>query len=134
LELDEIWTFVLVRKNKRWLWLALCRRTRQIVAFAIGCRGEATCQKLWQAIPETYKHALCYADIWDAYARVVPQEHLRQSEKRGPTNHLERFNRTLRQRVGRLVRETASFSKSDDMHWAALALFIHSYNRSKIPS
>jgi len=39
LELDEIWSFVLSpqvpfgeKSQKRWIWLALCRRTRQIVA------------------------------------------------------------------------------------------------------
>jgi hypothetical protein len=32
LELDEVWTFVYRREDKRWLWTALCRRTLQIVA------------------------------------------------------------------------------------------------------
>lgn len=32
LELDEGWTFVQQRFFERWLWIALCRRTRQIVA------------------------------------------------------------------------------------------------------
>ena len=34
LELDEMWSFVYRRSNKRWIWLALCRRTRQVVAYA----------------------------------------------------------------------------------------------------
>src|SRR5207237_8848795 len=25
LELDELWSFVLKRANKRWIWIALCR-------------------------------------------------------------------------------------------------------------
>ena len=57
LELDEMqhwlprgWSFVRFRKNKRWVWLARCRRTRQIVAYAIGDRSETTCRLLlhWQ--------------------------------------------------------------------------------------
>ena len=36
LELDEVWSFVAVKTAKYWLWTALCRRTRQIVAFVIG--------------------------------------------------------------------------------------------------
>jgi hypothetical protein len=36
LELDECWTYVRKRSNKRWLWVALCRRTRQVVANAQG--------------------------------------------------------------------------------------------------
>lgn len=31
-----MWSFVRFRKNKCWVWLAQCRRTRQIVAYAIG--------------------------------------------------------------------------------------------------
>jgi len=29
LGLDELWSFVLKKARKRWLWLALCRQTRQ---------------------------------------------------------------------------------------------------------
>ncbi len=50
LELDELWSFVLKKTRKRWVWLALCRATRQVVAYAIGNRGEATC-------PEDYGNA-----------------------------------------------------------------------------
>lgn len=46
LELDELWSFVLQKDAKRWLWVALCRRTRQIVAFVIGDRSEKTCRRL----------------------------------------------------------------------------------------
>ena len=132
LELDEVWSWVLKRKNKKWLWLALCRRTRQIVAYAIGCRGVKTCRVLWSRVPPAYKAARCFADIWEAYASVVPAAQLAQSQKRGPTNHVERFNRTMRQRVGRLTRQTASFSKSDLMHHITIHLFIHHYNCSKV--
>ena len=36
LEFDEAWSFVRKRRNKRWLWTVMCRRTRQIVAFVRG--------------------------------------------------------------------------------------------------
>jgi len=42
------------RKNKRWLWMVLCRRTRQIVAFANGDHSEAACRALWERVPEAY--------------------------------------------------------------------------------
>ena len=42
LELDEVWSFVLKKGQKRWLWIALCRRTRKVVAFTIGDRSEKT--------------------------------------------------------------------------------------------
>ena len=115
LELDEIWSFVKRRKNKRWIWLALCRRTRQVVAFAIGNRGRKTCLALWEAIPTAYKTAHCFADIWEAYSKVIADHQLTHSESKANTNHIERFNCTLRQRLGRLVRETFSFSKNDQL-------------------
>ena len=32
LELDELWSFVGKKTQECWLWVALCRRTRQVVA------------------------------------------------------------------------------------------------------
>ncbi|MBK8508696.1 MAG: hypothetical protein IPL51_08555 [Candidatus Competibacteraceae bacterium] len=47
LELDEMWTFVRHRRRGViWLWLALCRRTRPIVAHALGPRDDATARVL----------------------------------------------------------------------------------------
>ena len=45
LELDEWWSFVSSKDNPRWVWIALCRRTRQIVAFFVGDRSEASCRQ-----------------------------------------------------------------------------------------
>ena len=59
LELDELWSFVLKKAHKKWIWMALSRRTRQVVAYAIGDRSKVTCRKLWEAIPEAYHSAHC---------------------------------------------------------------------------
>ena len=45
--------------------------------------------------------------------------------------HVERLNNTLRQRLGRLARQTLSFSKSLMMHKACLHLFLHRYNLAR---
>lgn len=74
LELDELWSFVGKRKNKRWVWLALCRRTRQVVAYAIGNRGEASCRLLWRRIPESYRRGVLYSDFWESYQKVLPED------------------------------------------------------------
>ena len=63
LELDELWSFVYRRADKRWVWLALCRRTRQIVAFAVGDRGAQTCKRLWRRVPPPYRRLLCFTDF-----------------------------------------------------------------------
>ena len=131
LELDELWSFVLKRANKRWIWIALCRATRQVVAYVVGDRSRATCQKLWAAVPAVYRRAHCFSDFWEAYQLVIPAEqHTAAGKESGLTAHVERWNNTLRQRLGRFVRKSLSFSKSDTMHELCLRLFLHDYNKS----
>ncbi len=116
----------------RWLWVALCRRTRQVVAYVLGDRSEETCRRLWERIPVDYQLALCYSDFWQSYQNVLPEEqHEPVGKESGETAHVERWNGTLRQRLGRFVRKTLSFSKSDRMHEICLRLFIHQYNLSR---
>ena len=129
LELDELWSFVLKKANKRWIWIALCRQTRQVVAFVIGDRSAATCRMLWEKIPESFRRAHCFSDFWEAYQLVIPQKrHTACGKESGETAHVERWNNTLRQRLARFVRKTLSFSKSDAMHEICLFLFLHRYN------
>jgi IS1 family transposase len=129
LELDELWSFVRSKKNKRWVWLALCRRTRQVVADAIGDRSEATCRLLGSRIPLAYRHGLLYSDFWESYQAVLPDDqHHPVAKSTGETNHIERWNLTLRQRLGRFVRKTLSFSKCELMHESCLRLFVHEHN------
>jgi insertion element IS1 protein InsB len=133
LELDEAWSFVLSKAEKCWLWTAMCRRTRQIVAFVIGDRSEATCRLLWQAIPDEYKPCQTYSDLWEAYVNVFPQEtHHSVGKESGQTNHMERWNNTLRQWNARYVRKRLSFSKTDFFHSLVTRLFIVRYNLNKL--
>jgi insertion element IS1 protein InsB len=133
LELDEIWSFVFKKVNKVWIWIALCRKTRQIVARAVGDRSETTCHILWNNVPASYRKGHCYTDFWAAYQAVIPKDQLSQVGKEtGETAHVERWNCTLRQRIVRFVRKTLSFSKSILMHIACLDLFLHRYNRERV--
>jgi hypothetical protein len=45
----------------------------------------------------------------------------------GKTSYIERFNRTMPQRVSRLVRKTLSFSKKLNNHIGAIWMFVHHY-------
>ena len=129
LELDELWSFVHDKKNQCWVWIALCVVTKQVVAFVAGDRSTKTCRALWRAIPWRYKRAKCYSDFWEAYRAVIPAvQHQAVGKGSGLTNHVERWNNTLRQRLGQFVRSSLSFSKSWDLHVARLRLFVHRYN------
>ena len=122
------------KRSVRWLWVALCRRTRQVVGYVFGDRSEATCRRLWEKIPEDYRQALCFTDFWEAYRNVVPEEQREPVGKEsGETNHVERWNLTIRQRLGRFVRKTLSFSKCDSMHEICRRLFVHDYNLARYP-
>jgi IS1 family transposase len=129
LELDELWSFVGKKSNKQWLWVALCRRTRQVVAYVIGDRSKTTCLKIWRKLPKSYRHCLTYSDFWEAYGRVFPKDtHRCVGKESGKTAHVERWNNTLRQRMARFVRQTLSFSKSLVAHHMFTKWFIYHYN------
>jgi IS1 family transposase len=135
LELDELWSFVLKKTRKRWIWIALSRHTRQVVAYFIGDRSEQSCRQLWARIPEPYRQGHCYTDFWEAYQNVIPEaQHTPCGKESGQTAHVERWNNTLRQRLARFVRKTLSFSKSEQMHEICLRLFLHRYNLSRHPT
>jgi len=92
-------------------------------------QSRATCERLWRAIPESYKKASCYSDFWEAYQEVIPEEqHEATGKEEGETSHVERWINTLRQRLSRFMRKTLSFSKSCQMHHCCLKLFIYRYN------
>jgi hypothetical protein len=52
LDLDELWSFVRTKRNQRWVWIALCRRTRQVVACFIRGRSADRCRALRHLIPK----------------------------------------------------------------------------------
>ena len=129
LEIDELWSFVGRKDHKRWVWLALCRRTRQIVAFYIGKRDDHAARQLEQRIPYPYTLCPMYTDQYAAYDGILPEHlHWAKEKKSGATSHIERWNNTLRQRLARFVRKALSFSKSDVMHRIMLEWFIIDYN------
>ncbi len=129
-----MWSFVGRKSNKKWVWIALDADTREVVALVVGDRSETSARSLWLALPDEYRaQAIFYTDEWDAYVPVFPTErHHPVKKQSGKTNHIERFNCTLRQRVSRLVRKTLSFSKSLDNHIGAIWYFVHHYNSSLV--
>ena len=133
LELDELWSFVASKAQPRWIWVALCRRTRQVVACVVGDRSEASALRLWEQLPSDYSRCQSFSDKWEAYRYVFDHKRHRQVNKdSGETNHVERWFNTLRQRLSRFTRKTLSFSKRDDKHEAVLRLFLHRYNSACI--
>jgi insertion element IS1 protein InsB len=121
-EADELWSFVQRKANRQWIWVAMDATTHQVMAFHVGDRRRDSATALWAKIPVVYREqATFHTDRYDAYQGVIPvARHQAITKKARKTNHVERFNNTLRQRVARLVRETRSFSKKLANHIGAI--------------
>jgi insertion element IS1 protein InsB len=132
-EADEMWSFVQKKANKQWIWIAMDATTRQIIAFHVGDRSGESGKALWAKMPMVYRaQATFHTDQYDVYKGVIPAaQHKAITKQARKTNHIERFNNTLRQRVSRLVRETLSFSKTLANHIGALKYFICHYNLTR---
>jgi IS1 family transposase len=78
------------------------------------------------------KQATFYPDQDAAYTGVIPTaRHKAITKSARQTNHIERFNNTLRQRVSWLVRSTLAFSKKVANHIGAIRYFISHYNLTR---
>jgi IS1 family transposase len=142
-----MWSFLGSKQNKQWIWLAIDADSREIIGVFVGDRSRQAAKGLWQSLPTIYRQcAICYTDFWEAYEQVLPSKrHRAVGKETGKTSYIEladtlllfekqertrRFNNTLRQRVGRLVRKTLSFSKKLSNHIGAVWYFVHHYNAS----
>jgi insertion element IS1 protein InsB len=73
--------------------VALCRRTRRVVAFFSGNRGEESCRALWGLVPEEYKRSCVYTEFWEAYKKVLGElgvPHRAVGKESGQTSHTVR--------------------------------------------
>ena len=76
--------------------------------------------------------ALFSTDGYEVYKGVIPPaQHRAITKLVRKTNHVARFNCTLRQRVSRLVRATLSFSKKLANHIGAIKYFICDYSLTR---
>jgi IS1 family transposase len=130
-----MWSFVLSKDNKQWLWFALDVESREIVGAYVGSRDRSGAEGLWESLPPEYRQcAVFYTDFWSAYEVIFPfNRHIPVGKESGKTSYIERFNLTVRQRVSRLVRKTLSFSKKLENHIGAVWNFIHHYNAEIAP-
>src|SRR5262245_7792264 len=67
-EADELSSFVQKKANKRWIWIALDAKSRQVIAFHVGDRSRKSAKRLWAKIPAAYRqHAIFYTDQYVAF-------------------------------------------------------------------
>ena len=88
IQCDEMWSFVLSKKNKQWIWLAVDVDSRQIVGVYVGKRDRKGAEGLWESLPSVYRQcAVAYTDFWSAYEEVFPKtRHKAVGKETGKTN------------------------------------------------
>ena len=123
-----MWSFMKKKSEKYWVGLAMDQTPRASFGWIVGCHIGRRDSKDAKALQERGDY---YTDFWGPYMDVLPKDrHYPVGKETGLTNHIERFNCSLRQRASRLVRKTLSFSKNIQNHEGAIWNFIHHYNSS----
>ena len=122
--MDEMWSYVSRKGNKRWLWHAIDHETRKVLAYVFGERKDRVFLEL-KGLLEPFRICRFYTDGWGAYERNLDPEHHRIGK--GNTQKIERKHLTLRTRIKRLARKTICFSKTEQMHDIVIGLFINRY-------
>ena len=80
-EIDELVVRFRKKRRYRYLWLAVSRLTRQVIAYVVGDRSRASLHRLWQRIPPAYRRKLVYTDEYHVYGEVLRTWQHRPSPK-----------------------------------------------------
>ena len=96
------------RKNKRWIWKALDRRTRRCIAWTVGHRDAATFRQFWEKVKLEKCHY--FTDDWECYAQVIPEK--RRTIGKSGTHPIESNNSNTRHCLARMTRRTKVVSRS----------------------
>ena len=125
-EADELASFVQKKAHKQWVWIAMDAKTRQIIALHVGERSHTSAEPLWAKSPQASRqHATFDTDPYVVDAQGIPAAQPQALSKwTRQTQHIDRFNNTLRQRVARLVGDALSLSKKLANPIGAIHLFM----------
>jgi IS1 family transposase len=119
-EMDELWTYCGSKANELYISYAINRKSKQVIDFVIGKRTKENLEKIVNTVV-SFNPVKIYTDGLNIYPTLIPTG-LHKAGKR-LTNHIERFNLTLRTHIKRLVRSTIAFSKKTDMLESCLKLY-----------
>jgi IS1 family transposase len=123
-EMDERWSFVGSKSQRRWLWHGIDHHTGQNVAYVFGARADAAFLEL-QALLAPFGITHFYTDGWGTYRRHLgPSTHTVGKQH---TQKIEHKHITYRTWIKRLARKTICFSRSILMHDLVIGLFITRY-------
>jgi IS1 family transposase len=131
LEIDELWTFVGSKSNRKWLIYAYGRESGEIVAYVWGDRSAKTANRLRKRLKTlgiTYDRIA--TDNWEAFIKTfVGDTH---GIGKQHTVGIEGNNCRLRHRMRRIFRKTCNFSKKLFNHCKALKMTVHYLNFARV--
>ena len=75
-EIDEMWSYVEKKSNRRWLWHAIDHQTRLVLAYVFGQRKDEVFLELKKLL-QPFGISRFYTDNWGAYSRhLKKQKHI----------------------------------------------------------
>lgn len=121
LQVDELWTFVGKKRNKKWLIYAYSPETKEVVTWVWGGRNKKTAQKLREKLKKLgVSFGEICTDSWDAFSATFKEDNHLIGKRR--TIDIEGNNTLLRHRIRRAVRKTCCFSKKFENHIKAFEI------------
>src|SRR5258706_5394471 len=122
--MDEFWSFVQNKKNQRWTWYAMEKKTGIIISWHNGKRTSQDLEILLSQIKpipiKTY-----FTDHFDAYHQLLPLVgHIPGKDQ---TQQIERKNLNFRTHLKRLNRRTICYSKNEEVHDNVIGMYIERF-------
>ena len=114
-----------LKKNYRWIWIAVDRYGKQFLSFVCGDRSTKTGLKLWNKIKDLEINNFA-SDHWKSYTEFVPQEKHWQSK--AETYTVEGYNSRIRHYLARFKRKSKCYSKAEYMIVISLNLLFLKLN------
>jgi insertion element IS1 protein InsB len=124
-EWDEYWSYVGNKKNQRWTWYIVERKSGVVIAWENGKRKDEVLKKLLNSV-EHLPIIYCFTDDWGAYKRLFPSEYQHITGKDN-TWKIERKNLNFRTHIKRLNRKTICFSKNEQIHDNVIGMYIERF-------
>ena len=50
-----MWSFIGLKRDKQWIWLAIDRDSREIIGMHVENRDRASAEELWKSLPLVYR-------------------------------------------------------------------------------
>jgi insertion element IS1 protein InsB len=125
LEVDEFRSFVGDKEQRRWTWYGFDRQRRMVITSVNDRRTDGACGRLLKKL-EGCQVSRYHTDGWQSYKKLLSARKHKVGKE--GTQCVERNNLSFRTHIKRLQRGTICYSKSVEMHDAALKLYIHHSN------